>query len=548
MEEIKKKAKKISGIAVGAIVFALGLVGIYIALFWVSPKIGGTKVELGSELSTNIKYYMIGTDWALSHCEIDLGNVDTSKVGTYYITCSRSVSFLGLGHENGYAIKVKVVDTTAPTVSLKDDMPMLAVGQQYSGDVFVGAISDLSEELGFTYEFKTPEPVGEETASGDAGSVIMDFFSSLISSDSDGDEAEILESQDESVPDMVVFNEAGQYELTVSVIDAYGNATDVTVSFIVSNGPMFVHLNERTVKLGTALDPLKGVVAIDVEDGDVTGKITCDDTNFDETSYGDYEIYYSVEDSDGLVTTESVVIHVANDTTSDPPLSEDDMEKLLRAGYFAYEPLTTANSDDAGKIAERSVVAVEVKDGDALYRGSAFVYDITTEYVYFLSVDHITGLLPIGGELTLYNGITEKVKCTSYIYSKDQEISMFRVPVDNLSVDGLLSLKKICVDSMAADNLETAEKVISLGRDTSGRLIAKKAKIGETTVVSPPWNDTKYLFSTSFNTEAGMSGGPTIDGYGRLVGIVEGHENSMTKSYHLKIMDLSVLTDQFPKE
>ncbi len=70
-------------------------------------KIATIELELGSELSDNIDDYVDG----LSDCKIDLSSVDISKIGEYdyKINCS----------DKSYTAKAKVVDTTAPQVSLK---------------------------------------------------------------------------------------------------------------------------------------------------------------------------------------------------------------------------------------------------------------------------------------------------------------------------------------------------------------------------------------------------------------------------------------------
>lgn len=73
-----------------------------------------------------------------------------------------------------------------------------------------------------------------------------------------------------------------------------------------------------TIEAGASFDPLDGVTASDVEDGDVTSKITViDDGGFDPNTPGDYTVSYSVTDSAGKTTTQSRVITVT--ATSTPP-------------------------------------------------------------------------------------------------------------------------------------------------------------------------------------------------------------------------------------
>ncbi len=60
-----------------------------------------------------------------------------------------------------------------------------------------------------------------------------------------------------------------------------------------------------------APDYLDGVTALDEQEGDITDRITVDDSDVDLDTAGTYDIIYSVEDSSGNEATETVEIVVS---------------------------------------------------------------------------------------------------------------------------------------------------------------------------------------------------------------------------------------------
>lgn len=79
-----------------------------------------------------------------------------------------------------------------------------------------------------------------------------------------------------------------------------------------------------TLNVGDSFDPLAGVSAYDAEDGNITSTISV--SGFVDTSVaGQYNITYSVVDSEGLSTSVSVVVTVVdNDTPTDSTTPEEN--------------------------------------------------------------------------------------------------------------------------------------------------------------------------------------------------------------------------------
>lgn len=108
-------------------------------------------------------------------------------------------------------------------------------------------------------------------------------------------------------------NTPGTYSVTYSVTDSAGHTVSVTREITVINDkPSIVFLNDNPVEVGTTFDALKDVSADDYQDGDLTGKVTADG-KVDTTTPGQYELTYSVTDSDGQTVTKQRTVTVYAD-------------------------------------------------------------------------------------------------------------------------------------------------------------------------------------------------------------------------------------------
>ncbi len=126
---------------------------------------------------------------------------------------------------------------------------------------------------------------------------------------------------------------AGSYTLTYVVKDSQGEEVSMTVTIIVAekletpeetpNTPeqnkgekpvITVTSSINTITVGDKFDPLAGVQAYDKEDGDLTNKIkVLGEVNLAKA--GDYQLTYTVEDSDGNVITFIRILTVVEKTS-----------------------------------------------------------------------------------------------------------------------------------------------------------------------------------------------------------------------------------------
>lgn len=108
-------------------------------------------------------------------------------------------------------------------------------------------------------------------------------------------------------------NTPGTYSVTYSVTDSAGHTVSVTREITVINDkPSIVFLNDNPVEVDSTFDALKDVHAADFQDGDVTSKVTAEG-KVDTTTPGQYELTYSVTDSDGQTVTKQRTVTVYAD-------------------------------------------------------------------------------------------------------------------------------------------------------------------------------------------------------------------------------------------
>lgn len=87
-----------------------------------------------------------------------------------------------------------------------------------------------------------------------------------------------------------------------------------------------INASDISIYIGTNYNPLNGVVGTDIEDGDITSKITVVSNNVNINKEGTYDVTYSLQDNDGNITTLTVHVTVKNIKNAD--------------GLFMYNELT----------------------------------------------------------------------------------------------------------------------------------------------------------------------------------------------------------------
>lgn len=290
------------------------------------------EVELGSELDTAVTSYVADADVA-AKAVIDFSAVDMMKTGTYNVTVTYKDQTAGF--------EVVVVDTTAPEVTVADQVIVAAGEPLYAEDV-ITSIIEFSGEAGVV--FSEPE-TSADGASADAGEESVEeteaventeMVDELTEGVENSEAAEAVEETESAVDSAetteeaepetefilddvlcsnayIIYPETGEYDNTLTVTDASGNSTDVTVHIVVGDAPEIEGVEDMTVTVGTSVDEidfLDGVTAKDSSGNDITANIVCDSATVNLEMSGEYTIIYTVTDENGFTATQTATVTV----------------------------------------------------------------------------------------------------------------------------------------------------------------------------------------------------------------------------------------------
>lgn len=299
------------------------------------------EVELGSNPAAEAANYVADADIA-ADAAVDFSAVDVTKTGTYRAVVTYK--------DQTAEFEVAVVDTTAPEVTVAEEVVVAAGEPLYAKDVITG-VTELSGKV--EVAFQTPEetvPASEETEKTDDTETAVttenaddaetldtvdktDNTEAMDATESTETErteasAELSMSEAEFVLGdvlcsnaYVVYPETGEYDNTLIVTDASGNSAEVTVHITVGSAPEIRGVKNITAASGQTaetVDYLDGVTAVDSSGNDITADIVCDSSAVDLTAAGEYTVVYTVTDKDGFTATESAIVTVEEKSAKKP--------------------------------------------------------------------------------------------------------------------------------------------------------------------------------------------------------------------------------------
>ena len=299
------------------------------------------EVELGSELDTSTTSYVADADVA-EEAVIDFSAVDMTKTGTYSATVTYKDQTAGFD--------VVVIDTTAPEVTIADKV-VVAVGEPLYAEDVITSVTELSGEV--EVAFSEPKTSADEmvTVEGTekAEDTEMAEPTEEVESTEAAEETETTETAEETegaeveAPEAefvlndvicsnayVIYPETGEYDNTLTVTDASGNSTDVTVHIVVGDAPEIEGVEDVTVTVGTSADEidfLDGVTAKDSNGNDITANIVCDSAAVNLETAGEYAIAYTVTDENGFTATQTATVTVEEKSGKKSDSKKSDSDK-----------------------------------------------------------------------------------------------------------------------------------------------------------------------------------------------------------------------------
>ncbi len=198
--------------------------------------------------------------------------------------------------------------------------------------------------------------------------------------------------------------------------------------------------------------------------------------------------------------------------------------------YFTYEPLNEENREKTLEMVKPISFSIYHDRGGGAYSfGTGGIYKVTSDYVYCLTVRHVVkGMQKHTIRLTFYDGTRVDIPMHA-IYSnenKNLDFAMFRIPVDAIPPQLLITFKEMYYDEAVYDELKPGDGLIIHANKWGGKTdkIFDTEYIGDDLYASThsydedPYED---FIVTRHDAQGGQSGGPIFDLKGRAVALVD---------------------------
>ncbi|MBC2390787.1 immunoglobulin-like domain-containing protein [Listeria booriae] len=348
---------------------------------------------------------------------VTANDVDTNTVGTYHVTYSVTDSD---GNTTTKTITVTITSNDAPTFTTSD--VYLKVGDKFNpyagitaSDTEDGDLTDridiessdvdMTQPGTYAVEYSVTDSDNNTTkitrhvyvrtndkpvihASDQTFKAGASFDPLAGMSASDTEDGDITANVTVTAND-VDANQAGTYHVTYSVTDSDDNTTTKTITItVLTNEKPVITAADITQKAHRSVDPMAGVTASDLEDGDLTAniKIIANDINIDVP--GEYHVTYSVLDSDGNETEKTITVTILSNEA--PVIHGQDV--TFKAGK-AFDPMagiTASDTEDGDITSTIEMTANDVNpDVAGVYHVTYSVTDSdgnTTEATYTVTV------------------------------------------------------------------------------------------------------------------------------------------------------------------
>lgn len=248
---------------------------------------------------------------------------------------------------------------------------------------------------------------------------------------------------------------------------------------------------------------------------------------------------------DSLSFAESVYASSIDSATVvlDTYTSQSSLETLCQTGFFNYKPLSFENFNLAQQLVKPSLVELfhaDSEDSPNGWSGSGVIYDITADYIYFLTVAHVADLMTQGNnELWLYDGtritFSEAINYTRL--SDDNEICLFRLSTSLIPMRILTRLREISIDTDIYSQIPTGTQLLGIATNYkhSGKDLTTPMTLLKINDTIPENKEAPVYLTATLALQDGMSGTAVIDMRGNLVGIADAKNLNTNKSYVLMI-------------
>lgn len=492
--------KSFLGLIIGVVASGvLGVVSIYNALTTVDVVFDEVTYELGNVvIDEDITSYITTSEYMLNKASLDISGIDVNSVGDYEALITID--------DIEYTYNIHIVDTTAPEITFGEINTVFGSYNTYNLENLNLSVSDISE-------IENVE---------------------IISCSSNDNNLEVTNNS-------VTFDDSGIYTITVKSADIYGNEATSSIDVEVVDAPHFELLYDRRYEEGTYLTPSDLVFAQDRFGNDISDRVVIlSDGNYNPDVAGDYTVTYQVVDDDNLCREETININIGNDYSFGFSVT-NNMDYLVEHDYFTYESLSSDDASVDDVVALTSPTSFDVIECDEensesyRYSFSAFIYEITPDYIFFFTSKHC----PFDYSYVYFRDFNENIiyvpnsAIRTIAYRPEYnffgnfayDVRVFAVPTYYFTAEEIMTYREVNIDWNVYDNLETGDLCVVNTQSFRGA----NDRISELTVcafdedfATSHHNGRVALYFNETPTIPGQSGSPTFDIHGNLVSIVSG--------------------------
>ena len=444
----------------------------YIQINRVQPAFSSIVYELGEEISRDPEDYVLGPERIVEQGELDLSQVDQSKTGTYqaFVRCGK----------NEFQYEIIIQDTIAPTVILRNEPVCLALDREYSVKDLVRRVED------------------------------ADSFVTLYVQDVSG----ALET--------VNYHNTGVFVCIVVAMDTSGNSTSVSVPVTVGEAPVISGARDIYVAMGSQVDYLEEVTARDETDGNLTGRLTVDDSEVELTREGTYKLTYRVENDLGIDTVSSVDVIVTSAEGLQELIGSRQVNRTNAKIIGAINPYDAGFSDhddisDTLEYMRPALVQLYHAEGRGYTAGSGYIMEITEDTIYICSNRHVIECYN-GWDVYFFDGT--RVRGRALGYSDKFDVGVATVSVSDVPEELMERLMTIHIDMEYWSGLDDQRIDVGLERvDRIGGILHTSTGIMLKVKQYFGWYDRENQTEVTLVLEHGDSGSAVMDGYGNLIGM-----------------------------
>ena len=461
-------------VAIGAGAFLF-----YQMIFRVEPAFTSVVYELGDRVSGNVEDYLLGTEWSVGLGELDISQVDSGRIGSYQASVRHG------GKEFLYEIIIR--DTMPPILILKQEPVYLAAGREYTPEELVESVTDADSRISLSFW------------NGEAKS------------------------------DLLYYEAPGSFDCIITAEDYSGNRTSLSIPVIVDSAPEIWGVQDIYLALGSQVDYLEQVTAWDERDGDLTDRLTVDDTMVQLAREGTYRLAYRVEDDFGLDSVSYADVTVA---------SAEELQEMIGHRQISRDTdriIGAINIYDAGasdhdclqetlEYMRPALVQLYRSFGTGYSAGSGYIMEITEDTIYICSNRHVVQASD-RWDVYFYDGT--RVRGNSLGTSDEFDVGVVTVAIDLLPEGFLEQLMTVHIDREYWSGLNDQRIDVGLERvDREGGIL--HVSTGTLLKIKQyfMWYDGKEHTEVTLKLDHGDSGSAILDGYGNLIGMAYAYSNS----------------------